>query len=87
MLTNYQHDLDLSVETGLWATQRHNEEILDQAFRTSKEVYLIFGANKTGEFYGYARQVGSLLRSHFCSFEQDGRTCWQSSTKSLLGVS
>lgn len=45
------------METGIWATQRHNEEILDQAFRTSKEVYLIFGANKSGEFYGYARQV------------------------------
>ena len=48
-------DLDLSVEKGLWATQRHNEGILDQAYRTSKEVYLIFGVNKSGEFYGYAK--------------------------------
>ncbi len=51
----YQYDLDLSVERGLWATQKHNEEILDQAFRTSKDVYLIFGVNRSGEFYGYAR--------------------------------
>lgn len=50
-----QFDLDLSVEKGLWATQRHNEGILDQAFRTSKEVYLIFSVNKSGEFYGYAK--------------------------------
>ncbi|KAG5653752.1 hypothetical protein H0H81_010839 [Sphagnurus paluster] len=50
-----QYDLDLSVEKGLWATQKHNEGILDQAFRTSQEVYLIFSVNKSGEFYGYAR--------------------------------
>jgi len=52
-----QFDLDLSVENGLWATQRHNEAILDQAYRTSTEVILIFGVNKSGEFYGYARYV------------------------------
>ncbi|THU77055.1 YTH-domain-containing protein, partial [Dendrothele bispora CBS 962.96] len=53
-------NLDLSVQKGLWATQKHNEGILDQAFRTSKEVYIIFGVNKSGEFYGYAR-VESIL--------------------------
>ncbi|KAG6891583.1 hypothetical protein C0992_003611 [Termitomyces sp. T32_za158] len=50
-----QFDLDLSKEEGLWATQKHNEEILNQAFRTSKDVYLIFSVNKSGEFYGYAK--------------------------------
>jgi YT521-B-like domain/RNA recognition motif. (a.k.a. RRM, RBD, or RNP domain) len=50
-----QYDLDLSVEKGLWATQKHNEGILDQAYRTSQEVFLIFSVNKSGEFYGYAR--------------------------------
>lgn len=55
-----QYDLDLSVETGVWATQKHNEGILDQAFRTSKDVYLIFGVNKSGEFYGYARMSGPV---------------------------
>jgi len=48
-------DLDTSVQQGLWATQVHNEQTLDQAYRTSKEVILIFGANKTGEFFGYAK--------------------------------
>ncbi|KAL1745014.1 YT521-B-like domain-containing protein [Schizophyllum fasciatum] len=55
-----QFDLDLSVEKGVWATQKHNEGILDQAYRTSKEVYLIFGVNKSGEFYGYARMSGPV---------------------------
>ena len=47
--------MDLPVERGVWATQKHNEGILDQAYRTAKDVYLIFGVNKSGEFYGYAR--------------------------------
>ncbi|KAF8215175.1 YT521-B-like domain-containing protein [Mycena galopus ATCC 62051] len=53
-------DLDLSVQTGLWATQKHNEGILDRAFRTSKDVFLVFSVNKSGEFYGYARMAGSI---------------------------
>ncbi|PFH51223.1 hypothetical protein AMATHDRAFT_47252 [Amanita thiersii Skay4041] len=55
-----QYDLDLSTEKGLWATQKHNEGILDQAYRTSQEVYLIFGVNKSREFYGYARMIGPI---------------------------
>ena len=53
------------MEKGLWATQRHNEGILDQAFRTSKEVYLIFSVNKSGEFYGYAKYAVSARLFHF----------------------
>ncbi|KAF9451127.1 hypothetical protein P691DRAFT_663895 [Macrolepiota fuliginosa MF-IS2] len=55
-----QYDLDLSVQHGVWATQKHNEGILDQAYRTSKDVFLIFGVNKSGEFYGYAKMAGPL---------------------------
>ncbi|RDB14572.1 hypothetical protein Hypma_016408 [Hypsizygus marmoreus] len=55
-----QFDLDLSVEKGLWATQKHNEGILDQAYRTSQDVFLIFSVNKSGEFYGYARMAGPI---------------------------
>ncbi|KAL5482515.1 hypothetical protein ACEPAI_9109 [Sanghuangporus weigelae] len=55
-----QHDLDLSVEKGVWATQPHNEIVLNQAFRNSSDVYLIFSVNKSGEFYGYAR-MASLI--------------------------
>ncbi|KAG6813005.1 hypothetical protein H0H92_014742 [Tricholoma furcatifolium] len=57
-----QFDLDLSTKEGLWATQKHNEGILDQAFRTSQDVFLIFSVNKSGEFYGYARMVGPIRR-------------------------
>lgn len=66
-----QFDLDLSVENGLWATQKHNEAILDQAYRTSSEVILIFSVNKSGEFYGYAQMTGRILKS-------DHRVPWAS---------
>ncbi|VDC05566.1 unnamed protein product [Peniophora sp. CBMAI 1063] len=69
-----QYDLDLSVQKGVWATQRHNEGILDQAFRTSKEVYLIFGVNKSGEFYGYARMTSGIQHQD----EQGDRIPWAS---------
>ncbi|KAJ7152279.1 YT521-B-like domain-containing protein [Mycena crocata] len=55
-----QDDLDLSVQTGVWATQMHNEGVLDRAFRNSKNVFLIFSVNKSGEFYGYARMAGPI---------------------------
>ncbi|KAJ7069284.1 YT521-B-like domain-containing protein [Mycena amicta] len=55
-----QADLDLSVERGVWATQRHNEPILDRAFRIARNVFLIFGVNRSGEFYGYARMTSGV---------------------------
>ncbi|KAH6912818.1 YT521-B-like domain-containing protein [Coprinopsis sp. MPI-PUGE-AT-0042] len=55
-----EDDLNLSVENGLWATQKHNELLLDQAFRTARDVFLIFSVNKSGEFYGYARMIGPI---------------------------
>ncbi|KAG6050892.1 hypothetical protein E4U39_002840 [Claviceps sp. Clav50 group G5] len=53
-------DLDESVNTGIWATQSHNEERLNAAFRSAANVYLFFSANKTGEYYGYARMVSEI---------------------------
>ncbi|KAJ7061889.1 YT521-B-like domain-containing protein, partial [Mycena amicta] len=55
-----QDDLDSSVQRGLWATQKHNEGVLDRAFRTSKDVFLIFSVNKSGEFYGYGRMTSPI---------------------------
>ncbi|KAF7290223.1 hypothetical protein MIND_01335800 [Mycena indigotica] len=57
-------DLELSVKTGLWATQHHNEGVLDRAFRTSQDVFLVFSVNKSGEFYGYARMAGPISETH-----------------------
>ncbi|KAM0747386.1 hypothetical protein T439DRAFT_383505 [Meredithblackwellia eburnea MCA 4105] len=56
-----EEDLKLSVESGLWATQSHNEPVLDQAFRSCREgVFLIFSANKSGEWFGYGRMVSAI---------------------------
>lgn len=72
-------DLELSVRTGIWATQSHNEETLNTAFKVnskhdticrkyitdkmkqaSENVYLVFSANKSGEYFGYARMVSTI---------------------------
>ncbi|TPX65916.1 hypothetical protein SpCBS45565_g04818 [Spizellomyces sp. 'palustris'] len=47
-------DLEIAKERGYWATQVKNEPILNKAFGNTRNVYLIFSANKSGEFYGYA---------------------------------
>lgn len=53
-------DLDKALTSCLWSTQPHNEKVLDQAYRTSQEVILIFSANQSGAFYGYARMAGPI---------------------------
>lgn len=78
-------DLELSVRTNVWATQSHNEEALNSAFKVrnngsftlsstgthladwklateqnSNNVYLVFSANKSGEYFGYARMVSAI---------------------------
>ncbi|KPM45436.1 hypothetical protein AK830_g1120 [Neonectria ditissima] len=53
-------DLELSVRTGIWATQSHNEETLNTAFKTTDSVYLVFSANKSGEYFGYARMTSPI---------------------------
>ncbi|KAF1998063.1 hypothetical protein P154DRAFT_536697 [Amniculicola lignicola CBS 123094] len=55
-------DLELSVRNGVWATQSHNEEGLNKAFESADQVYLIFSANKSGEYFGYARMVSPILQ-------------------------
>ncbi|KAF9560856.1 hypothetical protein EC968_005990 [Mortierella alpina] len=50
-------DLKLSVQYGLWATQDHLVPLLNEAFSNSKNVFLIFSANKSGEFFGCARML------------------------------
>lgn len=68
-------DLELSVRNGVWATQAHNEEALNKAFevcqiviqsldmltcQVASHVYLIFSANKSGEYFGYARMASPI---------------------------
>ncbi|KAK7203519.1 YT521-B-like domain-containing protein [Myxozyma melibiosi] len=54
-------DLELSVRTGIWATQAHNEQVLNDAYKNSDTVFLIFSANKSGEYFGYARMAGPIV--------------------------
>ncbi|KAI3319988.1 hypothetical protein HD806DRAFT_242856 [Xylariaceae sp. AK1471] len=53
-------DLDLSIQNGVWATQSHNEEALNEAYGAVDNVYLIFSANKSGEYFGYARMISPI---------------------------
>ncbi|KKA28360.1 hypothetical protein TD95_000191 [Thielaviopsis punctulata] len=53
-------DLQQSTRTGVWATQAHNEAILNEAYSNAANVYLIFSANKSGEYFGYARMTSAL---------------------------
>lgn len=53
-------DLELSRQSGIWATQAHNEGNLNHAYQTADNVYLVFSANKSGEYYGYARMVSPI---------------------------
>ncbi|OLN95848.1 Zinc finger CCCH domain-containing protein 45 [Colletotrichum chlorophyti] len=53
-------DLELSVRTGIWATQSHNENSLNSAFKSVDNVYLVFSANKSGEYFGYARMTSQI---------------------------
>ncbi|TAQ83512.1 hypothetical protein B7494_g8153, partial [Chlorociboria aeruginascens] len=53
-------DLELSVRNGIWATQSHNEDVLNKAYEAALNVYLIFSANKSGEYFGYARMISPI---------------------------
>lgn len=55
-----REDLELSVQNGQWMTQEHNETTLNEAFARAEDVYLIFSANKSGEYFGYARMQGLI---------------------------
>ncbi|KAG5362807.1 30-kDa cleavage and polyadenylation specificity factor 30 [Yarrowia sp. B02] len=50
-------DLLVSRENSMWSTQSHNEAMLNKAFRDGSNVYLIFSANRTGEFFGCAKMI------------------------------
>jgi hypothetical protein len=53
-------DLESSVQNEIWATQSHNEPRLNHAFNSADKVYLIFSANRSGAYLGYARMVSSI---------------------------
>ncbi|KAJ5802228.1 Nucleotide-binding alpha-beta plait [Penicillium pulvis] len=66
-------DLELSKQSGIWATQSHNETNLNQAFKTTEHVYLIFSANKSGEYFGYARMLSPISDDEELALEMPAR--------------
>ncbi|KAL8691290.1 MAG: hypothetical protein Q9218_003450 [Villophora microphyllina] len=62
-------DMELSVRNSIWATQAHNEEALNKAFDTVENVYLIFSANKSGEYFGYARMASPITEEVAASLD------------------
>ena len=45
-----RENLELSVQQGVWATQRSNEAKLNEAFDSVEHVILIFSVNRTRHF-------------------------------------
>lgn len=58
---NY-HNIEKSIQRGIWATQAMNERILNEAFETAERVLLIFSVNMSGHFQGYAQMVSPIGR-------------------------
>ncbi|GMH09458.1 hypothetical protein Nepgr_011299 [Nepenthes gracilis] len=54
------HNIQLSIEKGIWATQVMNEPILEEAFDNSDRVILVFSVNMSGFFQGYAQMMSSV---------------------------
>ncbi|KAI4303479.1 hypothetical protein MLD38_039102 [Melastoma candidum] len=54
------HNIQQSIQKGIWATQVMNEPILDEAFNNSGRVILIFSVNMSGFFQGYAQMMSSI---------------------------
>ncbi|KAJ5355308.1 uncharacterized protein N7496_012520 [Penicillium cataractarum] len=66
-------DLELSKQSGIWATQTHNETNLNHAFENTDHVYLIFSANKSGEYFGYARMLSPISDDEELALEMPPR--------------
>lgn len=52
-----RENFELSVQQGVWATQRSNEAKLNEAFDSVENVILIFSVNRTRHFQGCARMT------------------------------
>ncbi|OJI87648.1 hypothetical protein ASPTUDRAFT_36494 [Aspergillus tubingensis CBS 134.48] len=66
-------DLEISRQNNIWATQTHNEKQLNEAYENADDVYLIFSANKSGEYYGYARMMSPIQDDENLAMEMPSR--------------
>ena len=54
MIKSWNHDnVSTAMRDGVWATQEKNEQLLTNAFHTSRHVVLLFSVNKSTAFQGY----------------------------------
>ncbi|KXT11416.1 hypothetical protein AC579_9873 [Pseudocercospora musae] len=55
MIKSWNHEnVKAAQREGVWATQEKNEQLLTEAFKTSRHVILLFSVNKSMAFQGYA---------------------------------
>ncbi|KAK8940978.1 Cleavage and polyadenylation specificity factor CPSF30 [Platanthera zijinensis] len=55
-----RENLEISVQQGVWATQRSNEAKLNEAFESIENVILIFSINRTRHFQGCAKMTSKI---------------------------
>ncbi|KAJ6805211.1 zinc finger CCCH domain-containing protein 45 [Iris pallida] len=55
-----RENLEISVQQGVWATQRSNEAKLNEAFESSENVILVFSVNRTRHFQGCAKMTSKI---------------------------
>lgn len=60
--SNNAENIGLSKHMGVWSTLPQNESNLNQAFRESRNVILIFSVKESGKFAGFARMIGESRR-------------------------
>lgn len=60
--SNNAENVTLSKAKGVWSTLPQNEANLNQAFRESRNVILIFSVKESGRFAGFARLRGESRR-------------------------
>jgi len=57
------NELASSVKSKRWSTQIHNEKNLNDAYKSSGQVFLIFSVNRSKEYFGYARMASPIESS------------------------
>lgn len=55
--SNNMDNVEISMEKGVWATPRRNEDMLVEAFRQTQHVILIYSVRESGHFQGLARMM------------------------------
>ena len=72
------HNIQMSIEKGIWATQVMNEPILEEAFQNSERVILIFSVNMSGYFQGYAQMMSPVgwKRENVWNESNNGTNPW-----------